>query len=152
MTPIWLNLCAGGNTLPAPWRNHDRDMDLNNPLPFADNTVDRIFIEHGLEHIDSAHGMRFLAEAHRVLKPGGVIRICVPELARLDSAHIRDICTGHGHQQIYSEQTLRLFLFGAGFALIGIETTCRKETDGHWKVIGEAKDNLETLRMEATKL
>jgi len=29
--------------------------------------------------------------------------------------------------------------------------TGRKEIDGHWRAIGTAKDDLETLRMEAQK-
>lgn len=49
----------------------------------ADGAVDVIYSSHMLEHLDRAAGQRFLAEAHRVLKPGGVIRIAVPDLRML---------------------------------------------------------------------
>jgi predicted SAM-dependent methyltransferase len=59
------------------------DMDITRSLPFATDTVSKILIEHCLEHVDSCDGMRFLIEAHRVLEPGGVLRICVPILNQL---------------------------------------------------------------------
>lgn len=53
---------------------------LERRLPFGDNTVDNIFAGEVLEHlsVDVAH--RVLRESRRVLRPGGVIRICVPDL------------------------------------------------------------------------
>lgn len=53
---------------------------LERGLPFGDDTVDSIFAGEVLEHlsVDVAH--RVLRESRRVLKPGGVIRICVPDL------------------------------------------------------------------------
>jgi SAM-dependent methyltransferase len=49
----------------------------------GDGTVDVLYSSHMLEHLDRATGQQFLAEAHRVLKPGGVIRIAVPDLGML---------------------------------------------------------------------
>jgi SAM-dependent methyltransferase len=49
----------------------------------ADGSVDVIYSSHMLEHLDRAAGSQFLAEAHRVLKPGGVIRVAVPDLGML---------------------------------------------------------------------
>ena len=48
-----------------------------------DGSVDVLYSSHMLEHLDRASGQRFLAEAHRVLKPDGVIRIAVPDLRKL---------------------------------------------------------------------
>src|SRR5437868_928144 len=76
-----LNLGAGGNIL-AGWHNHDLDMDITKRLPFDDNTIDAIFIEHCLEHVHLHDAMRFLEEAHRVLVPGGMIRITVPSIVK----------------------------------------------------------------------
>lgn len=53
---------------------------LENGLPFGDGTVDNLFAGEVLEHlrVDVAH--RVLREARRVLRPGGVIRLCVADL------------------------------------------------------------------------
>lgn len=48
-----------------------------------DDEVDVVYSSHMLEHLDRASAARFLAEAHRVLRPGGVLRVAVPDLALL---------------------------------------------------------------------
>jgi SAM-dependent methyltransferase len=140
---------AGSNLL-AGWSNHDGEVNINSPLPYADGSVDAILIEHCLEHTDCAHGLKFLDEANRILKPGGRIRICVPILARIsDRNHARDLILGHGHQMLFTQESLTQMLGCAGF--IKIVETKRAAVDGHWQVIGIARDDLETLRMEADK-
>lgn len=54
--------------------------DLRGPLPFASGTVDAVYHSHVLEHFDRDVAPQFLAEATRVLKPGGVHRVVVPDL------------------------------------------------------------------------
>ncbi len=49
-------------------------------LPFANNSVDVIFHEDFMEHIDERDQVAFLAESLRVLKPGGVHRVNTPNL------------------------------------------------------------------------
>jgi predicted SAM-dependent methyltransferase len=144
-----LNLGCGSNRL-AGWQNHDADVDITKRLPWADSSAETIFIEHCLEHVNGAQGYLFMEEALRVLKPGGVLRICVPVLARLDRAHARDIIIGHGHQMVYNLQNVVDMLLIAGFETVS-EVIINKEIDGHWKVIGEDKDSKETLRVEARK-
>lgn len=54
--------------------------DCRQSLPFPDNSVKGIFTEHFFEHIDYIEEVPcFLSECHRVLQPGGVIRIIVPD-------------------------------------------------------------------------
>jgi predicted SAM-dependent methyltransferase len=55
-------------------------IDLRWPLPFPANYLERIYSEHVLEHVTYETAVRFLREARRVLKPGGVIRIAMPDL------------------------------------------------------------------------
>lgn len=57
--------------------------DLTTPLLYAGNSVDFAFSEHFLEHLTRYQGVKFLKEVHRVLKPGGVFRIVVPDLRLL---------------------------------------------------------------------
>jgi len=52
--------------------------DLRRPLKVADSTADGIFSEHTIEHLTYAESGRLLRECHRIMKPGGVIRIVLP--------------------------------------------------------------------------
>lgn len=52
-------------------------------LPNADGSVDVVYSSHMLEHLDRHEARRFLAEAKRVLRPGGIIRVAVPDLSIL---------------------------------------------------------------------
>ncbi len=49
-------------------------------LPEASASADVIYSCHMLEHLDELDAQRFLAECRRVLRPGGVLRIVVPDL------------------------------------------------------------------------
>ena len=49
-------------------------------IPHAGGTVDVIYSSHMIEHLDRREARSFLAECLRALKPGGVLRIAVPDL------------------------------------------------------------------------
>lgn len=49
-------------------------------IPFEDNSVPHIFSSHFLEHFTRQECDFLLSESYRVLRPGGIIRICVPSL------------------------------------------------------------------------
>lgn len=49
------------------------------PWPVDDAAVGEILASHVLEHFDRHIGRRFLAECWRVLRPGGVLRVAVPD-------------------------------------------------------------------------
>lgn len=49
------------------------------PLPFADGTFKGVFTEHCLEHVDFDAAWDNLREYHRLLKPGGTLRVVVPD-------------------------------------------------------------------------
>jgi predicted SAM-dependent methyltransferase len=82
--PLRVELGAGSRKLQG-WISLDKDPgadlchDLANPLPFEDNTVDELYASHVLEHFSYPHPMcGLLAECRRVLKPGGRLRVSVP--------------------------------------------------------------------------
>jgi SAM-dependent methyltransferase len=54
--------------------------DLRKGIPAEDASVDAVYHSHLLEHLDREAVPGFLAEVRRVLKPGGVHRIVVPDL------------------------------------------------------------------------
>jgi len=59
----------------------DYGADLRRPLKIADSTVTGIFCEHVLEHLTYAEVSRLLCECHRVMKPGSVLRVIVPDVS-----------------------------------------------------------------------
>ena len=54
-------------------------MDATNPWQYADDTFDYIFTEHMIEHIEASKNLFTLQEAYRTMKPGGVIRVIIPD-------------------------------------------------------------------------
>lgn len=71
---------SGKNKFPG-WENTNYpEHDITKRLKFQSSSVDFIFHEHVLEHIDEADGFYFLKESYRILKPGGVMRIVCPSI------------------------------------------------------------------------
>lgn len=146
---IKIQFGSGSNPLPG-WINTEiHDADITKPLKWDPASVDHIFAEHVFEHIDPHQAMRFLQDCYRILKPGGTIRLCVPTLEALPIHHALDIIFNHGHKATYTHNLLHQMLRVAGFQRI--QDTPRKDIDGHWRVIGKEKDDLETCRIEATR-
>ncbi len=58
-------------------------------LPFEPNSVKVLYSSHMLEHLDRVEARKFLAEAMRVLAPGGIIRLVVPDLQMRARAYLQ---------------------------------------------------------------
>lgn len=65
-------------------------VDATKRLPFPDDSFDYVFSEHMIEHIGYPDAMRLISEAHRVLKPGGKVRISTPDLRFLIDLYNQD--------------------------------------------------------------
>lgn len=63
--------------------------DLSHSIPLKDETADFIYSSHFLEHLFKRDAERLLKDCYRVLRPGGVVRVCVPDLAYAVSLYIR---------------------------------------------------------------
>jgi predicted SAM-dependent methyltransferase len=69
----------------------DLRLDLREPLPFSGNSCSMVQSEHFLEHLSyPGDAMRFLAECFRVLRPGGIFRVGVPDSEWPIRAYARD--------------------------------------------------------------
>lgn len=86
-TGLLINLAAGDQARPG-WLNVDVALrqginavyDCRRALPFDTASAKGIFCEHFLEHLDYVEeAPQFLRECHRVLQPGGVLRVIVPD-------------------------------------------------------------------------
>ena len=62
--------------------------DITKGLPFEDNRFDGVYHSHVLEHLDPQDGEKLLDECYRVLRPGGVLRIVVPNLEQIATLYL----------------------------------------------------------------
>jgi predicted SAM-dependent methyltransferase len=138
--PLRLHLGSGGVNKPG-WLNidlvlarADASWNLSSGIPFPTGSVDAIFHEHMLEHLDLRAGFAFSRECLRVLKPGGILRVAVPDAGALLHSYAGTADPGwaesrptpmlavnalfyeHAHRAMYDAQTLTLMLRAAGFA------------------------------------
>jgi len=71
------------------------EYDCRWSLPFTDASVSGIRVEHFFEHLEPRQELpAFLAESHRVLGAGGVLRIVVPDAERYVRAYCSDGADG----------------------------------------------------------
>lgn len=139
---------SGPNKL-AGWINHSskRDVDIREPLPYADNSVAAVFAEHVIEHVHFFEGLSFLREVHRILEPRGVLRLAFPDVGRFlgDGVEVKErvdaflehlgktnahfaskgfcgVCSavlwGSGHRCAWTESIGLAALYGIGFAAV----------------------------------
>lgn len=80
-----------GSTFHTAWRNLDlvpadrqiEAFDISRGLPCRDASLDAVYHSHVLEHLDVEEGRRLIGECFRVLRPGGVLRVVVPDLEQI---------------------------------------------------------------------
>jgi len=57
-----------------------RPGDARKRIPMPDRSLDVLYSSHMLEHLEREGARCFLVEARRVLRPGGILRLAVPDL------------------------------------------------------------------------
>ncbi len=85
-----LHLGAGPNVLDG-WFNTDACpidkrvffIDVSRKLPVDDRTFDYLFSEHLIEHLTYMDALDMLKECHRIIRPGGRIRIATPDIDKI---------------------------------------------------------------------
>ena len=172
-----LHLGCGGHKIEG-WENHDIDVDIRKPLPYADGSAEFILCEHCVEHITHQEAWKFFEECYRVLILGGVVRIAVPDLKRLnwlmtkeyraavragghgDGSHrsaLRAVVFEHGHQAVWCSELLFTFLEAVGFKAREADYCMSRHAElqgveQHWKTVGVQVAQAETSIVEGTKL
>lgn len=62
----------------------DQVVDLAKfPWPWKSNSIDEIYMLYFIEHFDSAQVIKIFKEAHRVLKPNGLIHVQCPHFSSM---------------------------------------------------------------------
>ncbi|MBI4820813.1 MAG: methyltransferase domain-containing protein [Deltaproteobacteria bacterium] len=97
-------------------------MDFRTGLPFRDGSADRVYLSHVLEHLYYPREVtRLLREIHRVLAPGGRVRLIVPDIEACLRAYVdKDDRFFEGRKEAWPhwKATTRLEMF-LGFAGVG---------------------------------
>jgi SAM-dependent methyltransferase len=62
------------------WPRNIRIHDVRKGLPYPDDSLSYVYSSHLLEHLHADEARAFLSECFRVLMPGGILRLAVPDL------------------------------------------------------------------------
>jgi predicted SAM-dependent methyltransferase len=65
--------------------------DLTHTFPFEDNAFDMVYHSHVLEHFTKRNAYNFLVECKRVLKPGGILRVVIPDLEGIIAEYTKQL-------------------------------------------------------------
>lgn len=148
---------------------------------FSDNSVDLIYTSHSFEYFDRQEGERVLKEWYRVLKPGGILRIAVPDFEAIVRVYLkykkdlehkgilgplfgRMAIKSKGkekliyHKTVYDFKALKGLLESAGFKKVhryDWEKTIHKDYDDHSQAyiphLDKKKGILISLNIEVKK-
>ena len=153
--------------------------DISRGIPLKNYSLRGIFTEHCLEHFPLAVAETIIAECHRLLRPGGRIRIIVPDaelyltgytdpirgvtevllpyerpntppIVAVNRVFYQDREHLAGHRFMYNFDFLRTMLLRHGFAEV-IRASCATGAD-KILLIDSAHRAVESLFVEATAL
>lgn len=101
------------------------------PLPYPDGSVDEIRASHCLEHFPHGQVLAVLRDWVRALKPGGALRVAVPDFAKVAQNYLDGVAqptegylvggqvdADDFHKAIFDGQRLRKALSDAGLVLL----------------------------------
>jgi predicted SAM-dependent methyltransferase len=63
--------------------------DVDNGIPYPEHSFDVVYHSHVLEHFKKQRAQQFVGECYRVLKPGGIIRVVVPDLEQIAQIYLQ---------------------------------------------------------------
>jgi len=73
-----------------PWNSEIFIHDVRSPLPFERDSFQFVYASHLLEHLYWEEGQKLFRQCFRVLKPGGCLRIVVPDLKVIARKYMAD--------------------------------------------------------------
>ena len=120
------------------WKAKSIGHDFRYKLPYANNVFEGAICDNALEHLHPSDGKKFLKEICRILKPGAILRVIVPDLQKYidyyNGKEIKELeIFGNGcnaiwnltsnwtHLAVYDSHMLSIVLEEAGFNNISIK-------------------------------
>jgi predicted SAM-dependent methyltransferase len=120
------------------WPRDVQRIDVLRGLPFSDAAISHIYSSHLLQSLTYDESVALMKESFRVLKPGGVLRVVVPDLAIVVSDYLADpdplashklmrrlsiqanairglLGRGRGYEQMFDGRSLAQLFLEAGF-------------------------------------
>lgn len=89
---------------------------------FEECSIDRLLAEHLFEHLREDECLESFRLCYRYLKPGGRLRVAVPDGFRTDPEYIEEVLPPRdGHQCLFRVDTLSALLAEAGFRTEPVE-------------------------------
>jgi predicted SAM-dependent methyltransferase len=144
--------------------------DATRRWPCPDDYFDAIHCEHVLEHFPYADGIAMLEQCLRTLRPGGVLRLSVPDVAKFVDAYVRQqagempaegfrslgpgamaisqLTQCDGHLSVWDASTMKQALLEIGFA---IANECSFGESAIEDVIDRSDRAWQSCYVEATK-
>lgn len=128
------------NKFDSGWIPTQREfLDLTEPTQwefyFEPNSVEAMLAEHVWEHITPEEGLAAARTCFRYLRPGGTLRVAVPDGLHPDPAYVESVKAGEGtaaptsgpdgnsanHKALYTYRTLGELFERAGFRVVVYE-------------------------------
>lgn len=153
------------------WPRDVRRIDVRRGLPFEGQSASCIYSSHTFEHFTWEEALGIAKECLRVLKPGGVLRIVVPDLRIIVGEYLRNrtpvasheflrrlslmhdvfdfLHPGANHSQMFDENSLRHLFREAGFRDPEVRSYLQSRIPDIGAVELEARQR-ESLYVEAT--
>lgn len=95
---------------------------------FPPCSIDRLMAEHLFEHLSDSECTIAFMECFRYLKPGGLLRIAVPDGNRKDTDYVEEVTPPKdGHKMLFTVEDLMKRLVQTGFDVTPLEYFDAKE-------------------------
>lgn len=75
--------------------------NIAHPLPFINDHFDGVLCSHAIEHFDCQTSVLLMGECYRILRPGGVLMVSVPDASYFRRVHNED--TVENAQRLFGE-------------------------------------------------
>jgi predicted SAM-dependent methyltransferase len=130
-SPLRIVVGAGGLFDPG-WIPTDVDVldildDAHWRRLFRESSIDAILAEHVWEHLTAEQGLCAARNCYRFLRPGGYLRVAVPDGFHPDPNYIEGVRPGgngagaHDHKLLYNHESFRHLFESAGFHVEPLE-------------------------------